>query len=551
MGLILFWKVFGLGVLLLLDPCDSEIVRTCTPIKVKMCHNIGYNTTSFPNILFHETQAEAETEINEFMGLVKTSCSKDLNLFLCAVYVPFCHDQVVHEIKPCRSLCMSAKNGCEGKMLDYGYKWPAHLDCDAFPRTGLCIGEVKEDESRWEKGVDVVNSKGPKKESGAGRCPLALARKSDNPHSLRVNGRDIRDCSLQCHQQHPFLFGSETRSNVKVWSSFWASLSLVCATISAIISLACMNKCNYPSRPILYICACCIGGTFTYLLSLFGESGSVCHKSPGSQNILITQGFENVECALMGLISYYFQLSGGIWFGVYTFCMYLTSKAKWTSEFIGGLAKYFHTIGWGVPFGMIAYIYSSNFGIMDGDVVSDTCSIGNLNGQNMFYFTILPFAFIYGTFHLKEFINIVLLAIGTYFSIGAICAINSIKKELKVKEVNERGIKVDDSASIVSKEFCRISIFTFLVLISSFFYLLTVCYHANNIESWVGQWLNERDLCSQLDCGNSSKVTAPSPFMYYLKYFCQLNTGIYCAILVFLDIFFVSNINNNANAFKF
>ena len=53
--------------------------------------------------------------LHQFFPLVKVQCSPYLKFFLCAMYVPVC--TVLEEaIPPCRSLCVSARTGCETLM---------------------------------------------------------------------------------------------------------------------------------------------------------------------------------------------------------------------------------------------------------------------------------------------------------------------------------------------------------------------------------------------------------------------------------------------------
>lgn len=87
----------------------------CEPITIPLCKDIQYNETIMPNLLNHQKQEEAGLEVHQFFPLVKVQCSPYLKFFLCAMYVPVC--TVLDEaIPPCRSLCESAKSGCERLM---------------------------------------------------------------------------------------------------------------------------------------------------------------------------------------------------------------------------------------------------------------------------------------------------------------------------------------------------------------------------------------------------------------------------------------------------
>ncbi|KAL3217108.1 hypothetical protein MRX96_032628 [Rhipicephalus microplus] len=106
----------------------------CEPITIPLCKDIPYNETIMPNLLNHQKQEDAGMEVHQFFPLVKVKCSPDLQFFLCSMYAPVC-TILEYPIPPCRSLCMSAREGCEHLMNKFGFKWPESLECDKFPRS--------------------------------------------------------------------------------------------------------------------------------------------------------------------------------------------------------------------------------------------------------------------------------------------------------------------------------------------------------------------------------------------------------------------------------
>ena len=105
------------------------------PLTIKLCQDLGYNTTVFPNFLRQRTQKIANLELDQFLPLVRIKCSKDLVLFLCSMYAPIYSAVLMKYIPPCRSLCESAKNGCDNVMREFGYVWPEDLACDKLPKS--------------------------------------------------------------------------------------------------------------------------------------------------------------------------------------------------------------------------------------------------------------------------------------------------------------------------------------------------------------------------------------------------------------------------------
>jgi len=109
--------------------------KSCEPITVPMCRDIGYTMTQFPNSLGHQRQDDAGLEVNQFFPLVKVQCSEHLKDFLCALYVPQCDPTDVGEglVLPLRELCQMSRDGCEALMNKFGFNWPEQIECERFP----------------------------------------------------------------------------------------------------------------------------------------------------------------------------------------------------------------------------------------------------------------------------------------------------------------------------------------------------------------------------------------------------------------------------------
>ncbi|KFV67156.1 Secreted frizzled-related protein 4, partial [Dryobates pubescens] len=74
--------------------------------------------------------------------VVAPGCSPVLSFFLCAMYAPICTLEFLYDpIKPCRSVCQRARDGCEPIMRRYNHSWPESLACDDLPvyDRGVCI----------------------------------------------------------------------------------------------------------------------------------------------------------------------------------------------------------------------------------------------------------------------------------------------------------------------------------------------------------------------------------------------------------------------------
>ncbi|XP_042874601.1 uncharacterized protein LOC122254814 [Penaeus japonicus] len=119
------------------DPSHQEESDKCEVINIPLCKGLSYNMTILPNLLNHATQEEAGLEVHQFFPLVKVQCSPDLQTFLCSVYTPMCRP-LGQPVPPCRSLCFSAKEGCESLMNRFGFPWPKSLECSRYPDGTEC-----------------------------------------------------------------------------------------------------------------------------------------------------------------------------------------------------------------------------------------------------------------------------------------------------------------------------------------------------------------------------------------------------------------------------
>uniref|UniRef100_A0A182T7C3 FZ domain-containing protein n=1 Tax=Anopheles maculatus TaxID=74869 RepID=A0A182T7C3_9DIPT len=128
----------------------------CEEITIPMCRGIGYNLTSFPNEMNHETQEEAGLEVHQFWPLVEIKCSPDLKFFLCSMYTPICIEDYHKPLPVCRSVCERARAGCAPIMESYSFNWPERMACENLPVSGdsdnLCM-EMPSEEEHGDRGA--------------------------------------------------------------------------------------------------------------------------------------------------------------------------------------------------------------------------------------------------------------------------------------------------------------------------------------------------------------------------------------------------------------
>ncbi|XP_069875700.1 secreted frizzled-related protein 3 [Dipodomys merriami] len=140
--LLLRAGLLALAALCLLQVPRGARAAACEPVRIPLCKSLPWNMTKMPNHLHHSTQANAILAIEQFEGLLGTHCSPDLLFFLCAMYAPICTIDFQHEpIKPCKSVCERARQGCEPILVKYRHAWPESLACEELPvyDRGVCI----------------------------------------------------------------------------------------------------------------------------------------------------------------------------------------------------------------------------------------------------------------------------------------------------------------------------------------------------------------------------------------------------------------------------
>ena len=110
-----------------------EQTGICEPITIPLCQDVGYNYTSLPNFMNHNSQEDAGLEVHQFYPLVKVRCSDALKPLLCSMYAPRCTlEQPIPQL-PSKELCLLAQSGCESLMNKFGFSWPESFSCDKFP----------------------------------------------------------------------------------------------------------------------------------------------------------------------------------------------------------------------------------------------------------------------------------------------------------------------------------------------------------------------------------------------------------------------------------
>ncbi|ESO99146.1 hypothetical protein LOTGIDRAFT_201339 [Lottia gigantea] len=452
----------------------SENVRTCEPIRFEMCKGLGYNVTGMPNLVAHTDQQDAGLQLQTFTPLIQYGCSKQLKFFLCSVYVPMCTEKVMDPIGPCRPMCESVRSRCQPVLNEFGYPWPAALNCSKFParndQTHMCMdgpGDEIEDDLPYPRKPNVPN-----------------CEKFRNPSKYIFINRTER-CALLCSENDAFT--SKDKLFADVWMAIWAGLCFVSTFFTVLTFLIDSQRFKYPERPIIFLSMCYNIYSIAYIVRLLaGRQSIACDTdSQSGKSILIQEGLENTDCAIVFLLLYFFGTASSLWWVVLTFTWFLSAGLKWGHEAIQLHSSYFHLFAWALP--AIKTIVILVMRDVDADELTGICYVGNQSTQMLLGFGVAPL--------------IVYLILGTAFLIAGFVALFRIRKQVRCD-----GVKTDKLEVLM----VRIGIFSVLYTVPATCVIGCLLYEYLNRSSWYLY----------------SPQTSPNIEIFMLKLFMSLVVGI-------------------------
>ncbi|XP_054156094.1 frizzled-1-like [Oppia nitens] len=518
----------------------------CEKITIPICiGNIKYNETIFPNILNQLKQEDAGLDVHLYMPLIKVQCSPDLLTFLCSIYAPVC-TILEKPLPPCRSLCLSAKIGCETLMNKFGYKWPEYFDCDKFPtledrKKGiLCFGQdsdQKPDQPAYTgtgggggsvsgAGVapffnNVITKSWPKSFANTTTtisrdlgfvCPINFQTPAGMDYVFRVQGKEHKNCGAPCDG---LLFNSDQRRLIRVWTGI---LALVCvfSTLSAVLTyLIDTSRFQYPERPIIYLSLCYFFVGLVYVIGwALGDTVACNQPFPapdGQVNVqmvrTITQGNKREYCTLLFLILYYFTMASAVWWVILTITWFLSAGLKWSHEAIESQQHYFHFTAWTIP--ALKAIAVLAMHKVEGDVLTGVCFVSLWTQSYLAIFVLIPL--------------LIYLAIGVLFLTTGFISLWRIRTLMKMD-----GTFQTDK---LEKLMFRNGLFSILYLCPAILLLATYYYEHKNIDSFLLSWLTE--VCHRPEFGIPCPVPKPDQkpmkpylFVFIIKYMTCLMPGI-------------------------
>ncbi|KAF4518122.1 hypothetical protein B566_EDAN007823 [Ephemera danica] len=328
----------------------------CEPIQIETCQGLGYELTTMPNLLGHESQAQANRELNLLLLRITHECSPHLRLFLCSMFVPLCSEQVSAPVPACRSLCEEVQSSCSLLLLSLKRPWHPFFNCSQFPepkRNGPCMQFPNASEDATAPDTSVTVHGRPTRrhnwlQGERNPNPLLTPNESQCPPNF-AKARDLSSvtCSPQCGKDA--YFSSRDKTFAAAWMSGWAWLCFISTLFTLLTFWVEPSRFRYPERPVVFLALCynIISLAFIVRGILGAEKISCLHTDEDSY--VVTEGLESAPCTLIFLILYYFSMASAVWWLVLTIAWFLSAAKKWSSEALHGLASFFHTAAWGGP----------------------------------------------------------------------------------------------------------------------------------------------------------------------------------------------------------
>lgn len=505
----------------------------CEEIRIAMCRGIGYNLTSFPNELNHDTQEEAGLEVNQFFPLVEMKCSPDLKFFLCSVYMPICLEDYHKPLPVCRSVCEKTRLGCEPIMQKYKFPWPERMSCERFPvyqeTEVLCMqppeyysgerdssggasgagtsagaggrrkGTVKDSQCKGKSSKNCQTSSGDRAPSSGKVCdcscktPLFLLRKDHQLFNKSVTKiGSVENCAIPCRGA---FFTRDEKEFAGVWITVWSGMCFVSTLMTLTTFIIDTERFKYPERPIVYLSLCYFLVSIGYLYRVFlGHEEVACDG-----RIIRYSSTGPNSCTLIFLVVYFFGMASSIWWVILSFTWFLAAGLKWGNESIAKHSQYFHLAAWLIPTIQTVAVVLIN--AVDADPVAGICYVGNLNMANLKTFVLVPL--------------VVYLVIGTTFLMAGFVSLFRIRSVIK----QQGGIGAGAKADKLEKLMIRIGIFSVLYTVPASIVIGCGLYEVTYYESWI----------NGLACPCRATTDIRSKPLYsllMLKYFMALAVGI-------------------------
>ncbi|XP_064389658.1 frizzled-2-like [Halichondria panicea] len=514
LGLLTLLSTLHAQQIILTEPPPSFQCLDITSISI--CSQINYTMGSFPNWRDQTRLSEADTELNNYLPVIRTGCSQTIVHLLCTIYAPFCQPDLPHiRLPPCKEICLDARRGCEPVFQRFNHQWPPALDCDRYPsreetRLSFCYtDDISEIVIPSNIMIDptsappVTGSTPPSSTVVTGptvqplTCPIEQ-RVFGNLVNTSYSFGGVDNCATPCEGTY---FKENERKMVAPAFILVAAIICVLFTLFTVATfLIDRHRFHYPERPIIYLSFCYLVISISYIVGaisrVIGDNNDsfACSdnqildefptgKSYVFQNLPNSDTtYKSASCVILFVLVYFFQMASAIWWVILTLTWFLAAALKWGEEAVERLWLLYHVIAWSIP--AIQVILVLALRLVDGDQLAGLCYVGNTNSVGLGVFVFLPLT--------------IYLVLGIVFLVIGFAALVNISREVQNDRQKSRKI---------GRLIMRIGIYSLLYTIPNVILLILYVYQLAKSQDWEE---------SHIRCPKNSDN--PSPFCEVASY---------------------------------
>lgn len=335
---------------------------SCQWVKVPMCSGVGYNYTTMPNIMGHQTQGDATEALKSMNNYLDSQCSPFLRLFVCSVFVPFCSEHLPGAIRPCRTLCEDVKNDCSPVLQEIGYSWPEQLNCTNFPEAPELCMQPPKDGGLEATDIQIKHQVRLPPLLPPVLPPLLPPLLHETHLDQIVPSEKCPDNMIQygdecltiCGSQSPD-YTTEGRFKAEMWIAVWSVITLLLSIFSLFTFILQPKRFRWPARPILYLTSCgAISSSVALIRWIAGPY--TCSGDP----MVLNRSYDSCICIGSALITTYFEIAYANWWLIFAYVWYLSAAREWSTEAIERISCRLHHYVWTSSLLPIIYVLLAN-----------------------------------------------------------------------------------------------------------------------------------------------------------------------------------------------
>ncbi|KAK2147383.1 hypothetical protein NP493_3447g00011 [Ridgeia piscesae] len=298
--------------------------------------------------------------------------------------------QVRQPIGPCRPMCERVRDDCRPVLHEFGFPWPAALDCSQFPASNdldhMCMDGPSPGSDTSGQRVDYTLPLPRAPPSlPPSPPPSAACRHLRHPGAYVYVNRTER-CAVRCGADA--LFTSGEKRLTETWMSVCAALCFLSTLFAVLTFLVDPRRFRYPERPVIALAMCQCACAVAYGVRLAAGSRRVaCDRLTGA---LIGDGLGNTDCTIVFLLLYYFGTAASLWWVILTVTWFLSAGLRWSHDAIERYSSHFHLVAWAAPAVQTIVVLVSR--AVDADELTGMCYVGHARARSLVAFALAPLA---------------------------------------------------------------------------------------------------------------------------------------------------------------